>query len=72
MLRYLNMFVLIGLVLIVISIIGFATGSRFLREPGQEVNPQASLIYLGAGVLMIVNGVVSVKQGPPPAVKAKK
>ena len=60
--RYLNMFVLIGIVLLIISLVGFATGNRFLTEPGQPVNPQGSLIYLGAAVIMLVNGVVSIKQ----------
>jgi hypothetical protein len=61
MLRYLNMFVLIGIALVGISIAGFATGNRFLTEPGQARNPQGSLIYLGAGIIMLVNGVVSVR-----------
>ena len=62
MLRYLNMFVLIGIILVVASIIGFATGNRFLTEPGQPTSPQASLVYLGAGLLMLINGVVSTRQ----------
>lgn len=72
--RYLNMFVLIGIALLIISVIGFATGDQFLTEPGQAVNiaglpfaPQikvdmGSLIYLGAGIIMLVNGYVSIKQ----------
>jgi hypothetical protein len=60
--RYLNMFILIGIVLLIISLVGFATGNRFLTEPGQPVNPQGSLIYLGAGIIMLVNGVVSIRQ----------
>ena len=59
--RYFNMFVLIGIALLVISLFGFATGNRFLTEPGQPVNPQGALIYLGAGVIMIVNGIVSIR-----------
>jgi hypothetical protein len=59
--RYLNMFVLIGIVLIAVSLIGFATGNRFLTEPGQPVNPQGSLVYLGAGILMLINGIVSIR-----------
>ena len=35
--RYLNMFVLIGVALLIISAIGFATGNRFLAEPGQPL-----------------------------------
>jgi hypothetical protein len=65
MLRYLNTFVLIGIALIGISLAGFATSNRFLTEPGQSPNPYSSLIYLGAGVLMLINGVVSARVTPP-------
>ena len=67
MLRYLNMFVLIGIALIAVSVAGFATNNRFLAEPGQGVNPNASLIYLGAGILMLINGIVSIRQAPAQA-----
>lgn len=70
--RYLNMFVLIGIALIIISLVGFATGNRFLTEPGQPLNPQGSLIYLGAGVIMLVNGVVSIKQSEALRAQAAK
>jgi hypothetical protein len=66
MLRYLNMFVLIGIALVGISLAGFATGNHFLMEPGQSENPHAALIYLVAGVLMLINGVVSILHAPPP------
>lgn len=66
MLRYLNMFVLIGIALIIISICGFATGNRFLTEPGQTPSQNASLIYLGAGVLMLFNGILSIMQSASP------
>ena len=75
--RYFNMFVLVGVVLVSISLVGFATGNRFLTEPGQPINPQGSLIYLGAGIIMLVNGVVSIRhadavksQAPPGRVQA--
>jgi hypothetical protein len=64
MLRYLNMFILIGIALIGISLAGFVTGNQFLREPGQDLNPMSSLVYLGAGALMILNGIVSIRQAP--------
>lgn len=67
MLRYLNMFVLIGIALIGISFAGFATQNRFLTEPGQMPSPYSAWIYLGAGVLMLVNGYISIKQSTPPA-----
>jgi putative Mn2+ efflux pump MntP len=60
--RYFNMFMVIGVILVIISLAGFATGNKFLTEPGQPVNPQGSLIYLGAGVIMLINGVVSIRQ----------
>ena len=69
MLRYLNMFVLIGIALIIVSILGFATGNRFLTEPGHTTDPSGSLVYLGAGLIMIINGVVSVRTAPSSAEK---
>jgi hypothetical protein len=72
MLRYLNMFVMIGIALICISLIGFATGGKLLIEPGQSMDTMASLIYLGTGVLMIINGVLSVKTAPPPPPPVQK
>lgn len=65
MLRFLNMFVLIGIALIVVSILGFATGGKFLYEPGQDASQYTSLFYLGAGVMMLINGYVSIKNAPP-------
>ncbi len=70
MLRFLNMFVLIGLALVVISVLGFATGGKFLYEPGQDQTRYTSLFYLAAGVLMLVNGYVSLKNSPPAPVAA--
>ena len=72
MLRYLNMFVIIGLILIGVSLAGFATGDRFLMEPGQAQGGHLSLIYLGAGLLMILNGLVSIRLAPTHAPEAKK
>ena len=59
--RYLNMFILIGISLVGVSIAGFATGSRFVTEAGQTPAPSSSFVYLGVGILMLVNGVVSVR-----------
>jgi hypothetical protein len=59
--RYLNSFILIGAVLLILSIIGFATHSAAISEPGQPLNNYASMEYLGAGVLMILNGIVSIR-----------
>lgn len=65
--KYLNQFVLIGIALIAVSIVGLATSNKFLTEPGQPVNPYATLEYFGAAVIMLVNGAISIgmakKQG---------
>ena len=58
--RYLNGFILIGIALLVISIGGLLTSNRLLTEPGQPVNPYSWLLYLGAAVLMLINGGVSI------------
>lgn len=58
--RFLNSFVLIGIILLFISIAGLVSGNTLLTEPGQPVNPYAWLEYLAAAVLMLINGAVSI------------
>ena len=58
--RFLNGFVLIGIILLFISVAGLVKGNTLLTEPGQPVNPYAWMEYLGAAVLMLVNGAVSI------------
>jgi hypothetical protein len=58
--RFLNGFVLIGLILLLISIGGVASGNRLLTEPGQQPNQYAWLEYLGAAALMLINGAISI------------
>jgi hypothetical protein len=60
--RYLNMFILIGIALLGIGLVKLLSHNQMLLEPGQPPNPQDAWIYLGAGVLMLVNGVVSIRQ----------
>lgn len=59
--RFLNGFILIGLILFFISLGGLASGNRLLTEPGQPVNPYAWLLYLGASAIMLVNGYMSIR-----------
>jgi hypothetical protein len=63
--RYLNMFVLIGIALFGVGLAKLLSHGRMLAEPGQMPGPQDAWIYLGAGVLMLVNGIVSVRQMVP-------
>lgn len=58
--RFLNGFILIGIILFFISIAGLVSGNTLLTEPGQPVNSFAWLEYLGAAALMLVNGAVSI------------
>ena len=58
--RFLNGFVLIGVILLLISVAGLVGGNTLLTEPGQPTNQLAWLEYFGAAVLMLVNGAVSI------------
>lgn len=58
--RFLNGFILIGIILLFISLAGLVRGNTLLTEPGQPVNNFAWLEYLGAAALMLVNGAVSI------------
>jgi hypothetical protein len=58
--RFLNGFILIGVILLFISIAGLVSGNTLLTEPGQPINHYAWLEYLGAAALMLVNGAVSI------------
>jgi len=60
--RYLNMFVLIGITLLGIGVAKLLSHNHLLAEPGQTPSPHEAWIYLGAGALMLVNGVVSIRQ----------
>jgi hypothetical protein len=59
-LRYLNGFILIGIILLFISVAGMVKGNALLTEPGQPTNAYAWLEYLAAAILMLVNGAVSI------------
>ena len=59
--RYLNGFIVIGVILLITGIVGAATHNRLLAEPGQPVNPYAWLLYIAASAIMFVNGVLSIR-----------
>lgn len=58
--RHLNGFIILGFMLLLISFLGMVRGNAALTEPGQPVNPYAWAEYLGASVLMLVNGGLSI------------
>ncbi len=59
--RDLNGFILTGIALIGIAIGGILKGNRWLSEPGMPVNRHGWLLYLAAAVVMLVNGVLSIR-----------
>ena len=65
MARYLSMFNVIGVIMLLIGLAGLATGSRFLAEPGQPPTAFSALLYLAGGAVMLVNGYLSMKYAPP-------
>ncbi len=58
--RFLNGFILIGIILLFISVAGLVSGNALLTEPGLPVNNYAWLEYLAAAILMLVNGAVTI------------
>lgn len=60
-LRDFNAFILTGAALFVIGVIGIFKGNRWLSEPGMPTNPYGWQLYLAASVLMLINGVASIK-----------
>ncbi len=52
----------IALILFAIGITGLARGNEVIADPGQEVDPRLAWLYLLAGVVMIVNGILSHRQ----------
>lgn|GEM_PF-3560279 len=61
MLKYFNSFIVIGVILFVLSIAGFATNSVLISEPGQPINHYASLEYLAGAIIMLANGFLTLK-----------
>ncbi|MGQ9656735.1 MAG: hypothetical protein ACUVV1_02395 [Fimbriimonadales bacterium] len=52
----------IALILLAISIIGFARGNEAIADPGQDVDPRLAWLYLVAAVIMLINGILSHRQ----------
>jgi cytochrome c-type biogenesis protein CcmH/NrfF len=57
----LNGFILSSVALFGIAIAGVVKGNRWLSEPGMPVNRYGWLLYLGAAVVMLVNGLISIR-----------
>jgi hypothetical protein len=64
--RWWNSFNLLGAILILISLGGLLSGGKMVFDPGRKAKGYEWALYLGAGVLMLVNGML-----PPSTVSQK-
>lgn len=63
-LRWLNSFTILAVILIAIGVIGALSGGHMVFDPGREPSGREWMLYLVAGVLMLVNGLL-----PPATVR---
>ncbi len=56
--RRINSFHLLGVLLLLVAIIGLASGGKMVYDPGRVVKGNEWMIYGLAGVLMFINGVL--------------
>ncbi|MCL5283458.1 MAG: hypothetical protein M1330_01915 [Armatimonadetes bacterium] len=56
MTRYLNSFIIIGTILLLMSIAGVVSGNTLITEPGYKVQQWTWLEYLLAALIMLFNG----------------
>ena len=59
---YKNTYFWIGGILLLVGILGLITGDNTIRDPGQKRESGLGLFYLGAAVVMILNGWMSHRQ----------
>jgi len=60
--RWWNSFTVLSVILIAISVIGMIAGERMVFDPGRPTSGREWLLYLLAGVLMLVNGLLPSSQ----------
>jgi hypothetical protein len=62
--RWWNSFTLLAVVLIAIGFIGFIAGERMVFDPGRPSTGREWLLYLVAGFLMLINGLLPPSTAP--------
>ena len=70
--RWWNSFTILAIILIAIGCIGAFAGDRMVFDPGRPTTGREWLIYLVAGVLMLVNGLLPSSNGDPVVPAARK
>jgi len=56
-----NGFILSSIALFGIAVAGIIKGNRWLSEPGMPINRYGWILYMGAAVVMLVNGLISIR-----------
>jgi hypothetical protein len=59
---YKNTYFWIAAALFGLGLVGLIGGDSVIRDPGQKKEGQLFLLYIGASVVMTVNGVISHRQ----------
>ncbi len=57
-----NTYFWIAAILFVLGCIGLVGGDKTIRDPGQKPENHLYLLYFGASVIMLVNGLISHRQ----------
>ncbi|MHB1459961.1 MAG: hypothetical protein ACYC1M_01585 [Armatimonadota bacterium] len=58
---YLNGFIILGILLLVLGVVGFLKGAEVLRDPGQPKDSLLPVLYVLGGLVMLVNGWFSIR-----------
>jgi hypothetical protein len=61
--RWWNSFIVLAAILIAIGFIGAITGARMVFDPGRTSSGKEWVIYLVAGILMLINGLLPATGG---------
>lgn len=63
--RWWNSFTVLSVILVAVGITGLVAGKRMMFDPGRPTNGNEWLLYLVAGVLMLINGLLPSSASPP-------
>ena len=61
--RWWNSFIILAAILIAIGFIGAITGTRMVFDPGRASSGKEWVLYLVAGILMLINGLLPATGG---------